>query len=581
MSKNTQVKSPGTKSEAELEREAYAKKRNLTRNIWLVISGLATVSMVGFAFSGMGSLATGPKMNLGSGGSAESSVIGTVNGVPLRQDDFKRIVDNVSQGQSVPVQEVPMMRSFVLDQMISGALLESQASKYNVTVSDSDIQAERTKAIAQAGLAKTLSLSPTATQAEIDNALTSNGSPSTEVMFPSDSIKSHLLQQKVKAAIDAQTVVTEDQARASFTEYHTAHILIGNKTRSDAQAQLTAQKITTLALAPGADFAALAKKYSEDPGTKNRGGDDDWIGQGTQYVPEFKTAAFALKAGEITKTPVASPQFGYFIIKCIATRNTSLPKDFDKNKAMYIAQVQQKMAQDKFTAYITALKNDPSIKINITDPRLAADRALSAVPSAANPGAANADYATALSNYLTALKDTSLSIVDKGAIDAAVASIYEAQKDTKNELTYLVKASDETKDPGLTMQLGQMELKNNDTEGAITAFKSASAVAWNDASLHYRLMSIYKTMNRPDLVQAESQWIETYNQQQKAAQANQPGGAMGGPGGLPPGVSVMPSSGGQPGSQPIIINSDGGGKPNVHLVPSSGAPASPPAKSAQ
>ena len=66
-------------------------------------------------------------------------------------------------------------------------------------------------------------------------------------------------------------------------------------------------------LAGGADFAALAKENSEDPGSKDNGGDLSFFKKG-MMVPEFEKAAFALKTGEYTKEPVRT-QFGYHIIK--------------------------------------------------------------------------------------------------------------------------------------------------------------------------------------------------------------------------------------------------------------------------
>jgi len=62
----------------------------------------------------------------------------------------------------------------------------------------------------------------------------------------------------------------------------------------------------------GKDFAQLAKKHSEDPGTKDRGGDLGYISRG-QVVPQFEETAFALKVGEISN--IIQTPYGLHIIK--------------------------------------------------------------------------------------------------------------------------------------------------------------------------------------------------------------------------------------------------------------------------
>lgn len=93
-----------------------------------------------------------------------------------------------------------------------------------------------------------------------------------------------------------------------------AHILIYVEQKAPAEklekARLRADSLYNV-LKGGADFAELAKKYSQDPGSAKNGGELPWLQPG-QTLKEFEDAAYALKTGEMNK-PVLSP-VGYHII---------------------------------------------------------------------------------------------------------------------------------------------------------------------------------------------------------------------------------------------------------------------------
>lgn len=74
-------------------------------------------------------------------------------------------------------------------------------------------------------------------------------------------------------------------------------------------------------LMEGEDFAKLAKKYSDDPGSKRLGGDLGWQSRGT-FVPEFEAVAYTLSMDEISE-PVESP-FGYHIIQLKGRRGNTV-----------------------------------------------------------------------------------------------------------------------------------------------------------------------------------------------------------------------------------------------------------------
>jgi peptidyl-prolyl cis-trans isomerase D len=100
---------------------------------------------------------------------------------------------------------------------------------------------------------------------------------------------------------------TPEQIRAS-------HILLKTEGKDEAAVRKQAEEILAKAKAPGADFAALAKQYSEDDGSKVKGGDLDYFGRG-RMVPEFEMAAFALQPGQISE--LVKSQFGFHIIKLV------------------------------------------------------------------------------------------------------------------------------------------------------------------------------------------------------------------------------------------------------------------------
>ncbi|HEV8695655.1 MAG TPA: peptidyl-prolyl cis-trans isomerase, partial [Lysobacter sp.] len=110
-----------------------------------------------------------------------------------------------------------------------------------------------------------------------------------------------------------------EQEKKQFVEQEqrlASHILIKVDEKADAATQKAAEakakQIAAQAKAPGADFAALAKANSDDPGSKENGGDLGWNAKGVM-VPEFDAALFALKPGEISE-PVKS-SFGWHIIQ--------------------------------------------------------------------------------------------------------------------------------------------------------------------------------------------------------------------------------------------------------------------------
>jgi peptidyl-prolyl cis-trans isomerase D len=114
------------------------------------------------------------------------------------------------------------------------------------------------------------------------------------------------------------------------SQVHVQHILFKTVGKTDAEVEeikKTAEDVLKQAK-KGAKFDDLAKKYSEDPGSKDKGGDLGLIRQG-QTVPEFEKAAFSLSPGQISD--LVRTQYGFHIIK-VLEKQTAHTKPFEEVK---------------------------------------------------------------------------------------------------------------------------------------------------------------------------------------------------------------------------------------------------------
>jgi peptidyl-prolyl cis-trans isomerase D len=154
------------------------------------------------------------------------------------------------------------------------------------------------------------------------------------------------------------TQVSDDELKAQYQQdiqqyqvpnrVHVQHILLMTVGKTDAEVAEIKQKADdVLAQAKkGAKFDDLAKKYSEDPGTKDKGGDLGWITQG-QTVPEFEKAAFTLPKGSLSD--LVKTQYGFHILK-ILEKETAHTKPFDEVKDSIRAPLMLASADKQATA---------------------------------------------------------------------------------------------------------------------------------------------------------------------------------------------------------------------------------------
>lgn len=185
-----------------------------------------------------------------------------------------------------------------------------------------------------------------------------------------------IVEEVVNREVRDQVPVTPQQVQKFYDEnpkrfeqpetVRAAHILLATRDLATNQ-ELTldkqkAQRDLIEALLKraraGEDFGKLAKDFSQDPGSKERGG--EYVFPRGQMAMEFETAAFGMRPGQISD--VVTTKFGYHIIK-VLERNPAKKVEFDKVKDRIRESLQQEEADKQLPAYLEKVKKEVGVEI--------------------------------------------------------------------------------------------------------------------------------------------------------------------------------------------------------------------------
>jgi len=297
-------------------------------------------------------IALGASLAACSGGS-----IATVNGQAISKSDF----DAKLEGS-------PASRG-VLQQMVQDALLDQYAQKNGITVTDDEIAKKENE------------IKANFPNGSWDEMLKSRGMTEDDVH--------HILHQQIvlDKAVGKDIKIDDAQIKAYWDKNHAAfdkagqvrarHILIS----SGPGALQTALKVEAL-LKGGAKFEDLAKQYSSDPGSKDKGGELGFFKRG-QMIKAFEDYAFNAPVGAIS--PPVKSAFGYHIIQVEEKQpgeKATLATAHDKIADLLRAQQEQ----PQIPTFLNGLQT--SANIQVSDPRFAG--LFPSPPPAVAPAAASA-----------------------------------------------------------------------------------------------------------------------------------------------------------------------------------------------
>ncbi len=281
----------------------------------------------------------------------EDKVVLTVNGVPVKSGEVESRVDGTMKKQmgrmrpGTPPDALKGMRERMRQNVVEGLIIEElidqEVKKRKIEVAEKEVE----------GVLQDILTKNKMTLEQFKEQLSTMG---VTLEMVRDQLKRQsgllkLLELEMKAAnepfeaTDAEAKKYYDANQKRFGEsVRASHILIKADMKDEAAKAEAMKKIEDLLkrARAGEDFAELAKQYSEDPGSKAKGG-EYVFGRG-KMTPPFEQAAFSLEVGQISD--VVETTYGYHIIKL----SEKIPgKSFDDAKADIV----KNLGEQKKSAY--------------------------------------------------------------------------------------------------------------------------------------------------------------------------------------------------------------------------------------
>jgi len=293
------------------------------------------------------------------------AVVAKINGTAILQKDVEREADRAFQqiASQIPPDQVAAARRQLAQRALEGLIIRHLlligADQKKIEVSPDEMAQVKQQIQSQLPPGQTL-----------DGLLKAQGVTAAEFEL---NLQRDLRVQKLIASIAEPVPPPTAEQVKEFYQQNEAQMMVPDQVRarhvlirspeSDPQAMRADKKVKAeeirKKLAEGADFAAIAREHSEDPGSAQRGG-EYVFGRG-QMVPPFEQAAFTQEINAIG--PVVETAYGYHIIQVLERREAH--KQTLEEASPRIAQfLQNRDRQRLVEQYIEGLRKEAKIEMN-------------------------------------------------------------------------------------------------------------------------------------------------------------------------------------------------------------------------
>jgi parvulin-like peptidyl-prolyl isomerase len=354
------------------QEKTVAKKQRIA--IAIIVFVLASLGFVPPAIKAVFSL------RAASAAATEPDSVATIDGKPIPTKIFRMYLKNgiaafsLNAGTDNGRRQIELLKQGIVSELIDRALVEAEARRRNLSISDEAFARAHKKTIDRIG-----------GEQQYRTHLVEHGLSDEEFR---QTITQDLYGELLKHELDKEVSVTEAEIRDFYNKQkknqallglfkepervQAQHVLIaarrsqiaaeiesGNKlNKAELEPRVASELTRRRALADsilgklksGGDFAAVARQYSDDPGTKQKGGDLGLFCRNT-HTKEFDEAAFCLRPGRLSG--VVETEYGYHIIK-VTKHLPERPRALDEVRS----EIQSDLLKRKQAEHVKGWLND-------------------------------------------------------------------------------------------------------------------------------------------------------------------------------------------------------------------------------